>query len=193
MKKFIKLSLTVAAFTLLAALANAANNSGNINVVSNGVVKVMINDAPNSHDIAISDANGNNLYELTGLKAGSFKNIDFSMVPDGTYYIKLENKRSIETTQIVKFDGAVSIAEESDLFVKPLFRRNGNIINVFFTNLAKKEVNIDVYNQNGVLVNSVKSDAGSVAKAFDFSKSLHGNYRVVLSQDNYVFSEDFDF
>jgi len=193
MKKFIQLSLTAVVFTLMTAFAKADNIYGNINVLSNGVVKVMISDVPTAHNISVSDENGNSLYELSDMKAGSFKNIDFSMVPDGTYYIKVENNRSIETTQVQKIDGAVTIANESNLFVKPIFRREGDVLNVFFTNPAKKDVEINVYNQNGSLINTVKSTAASVSKGFDFSKSQHGNYKVVLSQDNYVFSTDFDF
>lgn len=193
MKKFIQFSLTAVAFTLMTAFAKADNNYGNINVLSNGIVKVMISDAPSFHNISVSDESGNNLYELSDMKAGSFKNIDFSMVPDGTYYIKVENKRSIETTQVQKAAGLVTIASESDLFVKPIFRRAGDVLNVFFTNPGQKDVEINIYNQNGSVVNTVKTDAASVAKGFDFSKTLHGNYKVVLSQDNYVFSTDFDF
>jgi len=193
MKKFIQYSLTAVAFTLMTAFAKADNIYGNINVLSNGIVKVMISDVPTAHEISVSDANGNSLYELNNMKAGSFKNIDFSMVPDGTYYIKVENNRSIETTQVDKIDGAVTISSKSSLFVKPIFRREGDVLNVFFSNPDQKDIEINVYNQNGSLINTVKSDAASIAKGFDFSKSLHGNYKVVLSQDSYVFSTDFDF
>lgn len=193
MKKFIQFSLTAVAFTLMTAFAKANNNYGNINVLSNGVVKVMISDVPTLHNIEVSDENGNNLYELSNMKAGSFKNIDFSMVPDGSYYIKVENNRSIETTQVQKVDGLVTIAAEADLFVKPIFRREDNVLNVFFTNPGQKDVEINVYNQNGTVISSVKTAEAAVAKGFDFSKSLHGSYRVVLSQGNYIFSTDFDF
>ena len=189
MKKFIQFGLTAVAFTFMAAFAKA----GNINVVSNGVVKVAVSNINTTHNITVADVNGNSLYELNNMKAGSFKNIDFSMVPDGTYYIKVENAKSIETTQVQKVDGAVTIADESTLFVKPIFRREGSVLNVFFNNPENKTVEINVYNQNGTLVNTVQSDSDAIAKGFDFSKSLHGNYRVVLAQDNYVFSTDFDF
>ena len=193
MKKFIQYSLTAVAFTLMTAFAKADNIYGNINVLSNSVVKVMVSDMPTAHNVSVSDANGNNLYELSDMKAGSYKNIDFSMVPDGTYYIKVENTRSIETTQVDKVDGIVTVSSKSSLFVKPIFRREGDVLNVFFSNPDQKDIEINVYNQNGSLINTVKTDAASVAKGFDFSKSLHGNYKVVLSQDNYVFSTDFDF
>ena len=189
MKKFIQYSLTVPVFTLMAAFAKA----GNINVLSNGIVKVEINDAPTAHNISVLDETGNNLYELSDMKAGSFKNIDFSNVPDGTYYIKVENSRSIETTQVQKVDGQVTVASQASLFVKPIFRREGNVLNVFFNNPDKKDVEINVYNQSGTVVNTVKTSENEVSKGFDFSKSLHGNYKVVLSQDDYVFSTDFDF
>jgi len=193
MKKFIQYSLTAVAFTLMTAFAKADNIYGNINVLSNSVVKVMVSDMPTAHNVSVSDANGNNLYELSDMKAGSYKNIDFSMVPDGTYYIKVENTRSIETTQVDKVDGIVTVSSKSSLFVKPIFRREGDVLNVFFSNPDQKDIEINVYNQNCSLINTVKTDAASVAKGFDFSKSLHGNYKVVLSQDNYVFSTDFDF
>lgn len=194
MKKLIPVSLTAVVFFLAATFAKADNIIANSNVVSSGmgIVKVMANSSLAVHSITVYDDNGVSLYELNDMKSGSFKKIDFSRVPDGTYYIKVENKRSIETTRIQKIDGSVSVSENATLFIKPIFRKRGKILDVFLDNPYKKDVEISVYNQTGSLVNTVHSEDSAIAKGFDFSKRLHGKYKVVLSMDDYVFNTDFD-
>ncbi|HTN38012.1 MAG TPA: hypothetical protein VL053_13120 [Arachidicoccus sp.] len=193
MKKFLNYALSALAFTLAVSFAKANAIGGNINVINNGIVKVEVSNNITAHSISISDANGNQLYELDGLKAGAFKNLDFSFVPDGRYFIKIENEKTIETTQVDKSNGEISITQKPELLVKPIFRRSGDRLNVYFMNPDKSDVQVDVYNENNVLVNTLQTNDEVIEKAFDFSKSLRGNYKVVLAQQNNIFSSDFDY
>lgn len=192
MKKIFNYILPVVLFTLVAGFAKA-NDYGNINVISNGIVKVEVSESAKLHNISISDVNGVQLYAFQDMEAGSYKNLDFTAVPDGRYFIKVENNRTIQTTQVDKTAGVLTVSQTPSLLVKPVFKRVGDKLNVLFMNPTESNVQVDVYDEYNVLINSIQTNDLVIEKALDFSKSLRGNYKVVLAQDSNIFSTDFDY
>lgn len=193
MKKFFNYVVPAIAFMLAVSFAKANEFGDVVNVSNSSIVKVMVGTNASLHEISITDINGVQIYDFNNMKPGSYKNLDFSSVPDGRYFIKVENDKTIETTQVDKQGGLVAIAEKPSLLIKPVFKRNGDHLNVYFMNQDKQNVQIDVYNEYNVLVNTLQTNDEIVQKALDFSKSLRGDYKVVVSQDNYSFTSDFDY
>ncbi|ANI89409.1 hypothetical protein A9P82_08940 [Arachidicoccus ginsenosidimutans] len=190
-KSFINL-IGAAVFVLSASFAKAATEF-NVSLANSETVKIEVNNSEKNVSISVTDESGSVLYQYDNVAAGA-KGFNFSTVPDGRYFIKMENDRTIETTLVTKVNHALKISKNYDFVAKPLFQKKGkNKLNLYFVNLNNSNVEVDVYDKDRTLINSFTSNDAVIEKSLDFSKVLQGNYEIVLSTDkgDNIFSKSF--
>jgi len=178
--KFNYLFLTLAAtFTVLFANARTTNPDINLEGGASQTVKIDYGTDAKVVSLNVTDQNGNTLYAYQHPeKAQSF---DFSKVPDGSYYINVENDNTISTTLVSKKDNAIRINKDYRFVLKPVFRQKDKKLNVYYVNSNRTPVEVDIYDANHEVVYSYTSDDALVQKQFDFSKSAYGVYTVNVS------------
>lgn len=178
--KFNYLLLTLAAtFTVL--FANARTTDLNIDIKSGDSQTVNVDYGNDAKVLLlnVTDQSGNTLYTYQHPeKAQSF---DFSKVPDGNYYINVENDKTISTTLVSKKDNAIQINKDYRFVLKPVFQQKDKKLTVYYVNSNRTPVEVDIYDANHNAVYSYTTDDALLQKQFDFSKSAYGVYTVNVS------------
>ncbi|HEY0299218.1 MAG TPA: T9SS type A sorting domain-containing protein [Arachidicoccus sp.] len=194
MKKILNYSLLVTLFAFVVTIAKASDEDFNISVGKSEVVNVEVVHVAKNLSISVSDANGIMLYEYSNMQSGP-KTLDFSKVPDGYYFIKMENEKSIQTTLVEKENNTIHVNKNYGFLVKPVFEKKGKSrLNLYFVNVTKSNVQVDVYDNSHTLIDSFTSSEPVIEKGLDFSKIPAVSYNLVLSVANsdYTFSKSFD-
>lgn len=174
------LFLTLAAsFTVL--LANAKTTVLDINLEGGASQTVKIDYGTDAKVLSldVTDQNGNTLY--TYQHPEKTQSFDFSKVPDGNYYINVENDKTISTTLVSKKDNAIRINKDYRFIMKPVFQQKDKKLDLYYVNSNRTPVEVDIYDANHNVVYSYTSDDALVQKQFDFSQSAYGVYTVNVS------------
>ncbi|HEU0227508.1 MAG TPA: T9SS type A sorting domain-containing protein [Arachidicoccus soli] len=180
MKKIISY-LMIAVFTFTAVLAKASDINVDINNANNEMVTITVNNDNLREAISIMDVNGTVLYYTNNLPEGTVKNLDFSSVPDGQYFIKIETGNTTKAISIIKNLHDLNISAEKDLLLKPTFvKRNDNKVNVFYNNEQLATVSLNIYDNNDNLVQTISGNDLQFQKTLDFSKVPRGTYTITF-------------
>lgn len=173
--------MMIAVFMFTAVLAKANDINIDVNGSNNEMVTVTVNNTNTNEAISIIDQNGDVLYYTNNWENGNVKNLDFSTVPDGQYFIKIENGNITKAVSIIKDVHSLNVSDEKDLLLKPTFvKRNNNKVNVFYTNEQKVGLSLNIYDSNDNLVQTITSSDLEFQKTLDFSKVPKGTYRIAF-------------
>jgi len=186
MKKILKNSL------LLVALMTGINFYAADRVeVSVNEAQTLIVELDEIRTISLKDASGFILFKDSPALDGHYsKQIDFSRIPTGTYFLNTEDLNGIYTTVIKKSSNGINIADKTAAVVfKPIYKVESNEVKFFLTNPSKRNATLKVYDPNGELVGEVKERTYTVNKTLDFSKMPKGEYTFRLSVSGEVFTE----
>lgn len=186
MRKLLKNSL------LLMALITGVNFYAADRVeVSVNEEQTLIIELDDVSTISLKDASGFILFKDSPALDGIYKKqIDFSRIPAGTYFLNTENLNGFYTTVIEKSDKGISILDKTAAVVfKPIYKVENNHVKFFLTNPAENYATLSVYDAKGEMVGEIKEKSYIVNKTLDFSKMPKGEYTFKVSVSGEVFTE----
>ncbi|WP_117881854.1 hypothetical protein [Aureibaculum luteum] len=190
MKQVIKNSLVlVVLFTTMISYANEIVTNENDDATS-----VTLNDVTEGSVLSIKDVNGIILYKETIKVSGDYsKKFDLTSLPDGNYIFELDKDFEIKSIPFNVKRNVVDLnIENKSVIFKPAMVLENNRLRIQKTILnSEKGLNIKIYFENGDLVHSEKfNNEELINKTYDFSKSLKGKYKVLLSTEDRTFVKE---
>lgn len=141
--------------------------------------------------LSITDTDKNLLY-FENMKNGTItKKFDLSNLKNGMYYLSTSDTSRLVVYTVSILGNDVDIMGKKET-VKPYFRKTEEKMVVNFLNLDRSNVDIKVYDEEYRLVFAETiADTMVIEKAFNFQGAYKGNYRVVVSDTNETYSENF--
>ena len=119
------------------------------------------------------------------------KKFDLQGLQNGTYFFTTS-----DSTKTIVYTVAIN-GENIDILnknetVKPYFRVAKERLFINFLNLDKSKINITVYDEEyRVVFSETVNEEMIIEKAFNFEGAFAGNYRVVVSDKNKSYTENF--
>lgn len=141
--------------------------------------------------LKITDIQNNLLYFEEMDNSSLNKKFDLRGLQNGTYFLTTADAtRTIVYT--VAIDGDNVDILKKDETVKPYFRVTNEKLFVNFLNLDKSKVVIKVYDaEYRVVFSETVTEEMIIEKAFNFESAYKGSYRVVVSDTNETYAENF--
>lgn len=191
MKNFLK-ATTAAAFLLVASVGLAKDSETVLRTSKESKSLVLILENPaKDFVVQITDMESNVLYFERMANSVVTKKFDLQSLENGTYFLTTSdsNKTIVYTVAIVGEKVSILNKEES---VKPHFRITKERLFINFLNLDKSKVAIKVYDADyRVVFSETVNEEMIIEKAFNFEGAFAGNYRVVVSDKDKTYSENF--
>ncbi|QCX37496.1 hypothetical protein FF125_03240 [Aureibaculum algae] len=193
MKQIIKNSLVLV--VLFATMISYANE-----IVTNendDATNVTLNNVTEGSVLSIKDVNGLILYKETIQVSGDYsKKFDLTSLPDGNYIFELDKDFEIKSIPFNVKRNIVDLnIENKSVVFKPAMVFENGMLRIQKTILnSENGLNIKIYFENGDLVHSENfNNEKLINKTYDFSKSLKGKYKVLLSTEDRTFSKEINF
>ena len=186
MKKLLKNSL------LLVALITGINIYAADRVeVSVKEEQTLIIELDEVSTISLKDISGFILFKDSPALDGNYsKQIDFSRIPAGTYFLNTEDLNGVYTTVIKKSTSGIKIeAKTAAVVFKPIYKVNDKEVKFFLTNPSKTYASLRVYDASGELVGEMREKTYTMNKTLDFSKMPKGEYTFKVRVSGEVFTE----
>jgi len=186
MKKLLKNSLLLV--VLITGITTYAADRVKVSVNKAQTLIVELDDV---RTISLEDASGVILFKDSPALDGNYtKQIDFSRIPTGRYFLNTEDLKGVFTRVINKTSNGISIEDKTaEVVFKPIYKVENGMVKFFLTNPAKKYATLRIYDAAGELVGAVKEKSYTVNKTLDFSKMPKGEYTFMLSVSGEVFTE----
>ncbi|SHI95043.1 Por secretion system C-terminal sorting domain-containing protein [Mesonia phycicola] len=169
-------------FTLLLIVGynvQAAKNF-DVAVAENQILMVELDDAQEGDMLTLLDVDGKVLFKEAHLNNKFQKSLSLELVPDGTYFLHLEDESSIYAKQIEKKNNTVTIKSDSQIFFKPNFKQVDKQVKVSFTNPDQKNIQVYIFDANGEVVTTLVNNDLVLKKTFDFSAVPAGDYMLAV-------------
>ena len=195
MKKLIRIGLLSVA--LLATVAANASNKLNVKVTSENskILSISLEEVTLGETLSIRDNQGVVLFSEELKEAHEYNKVfNFSTLPVGLYFIDDKDEEKIQSTPIVVSETNIALVENSSkTYVAPTITIKDNVMNVFINNEDHSDVSIDVYNQDGLLLNNSNHNTNTIVLGcFDISK-LHDDKLIVsVTEGDYSFVEEIE-
>ena len=193
MKQVIKNSLVLV--VLFATMISYANE-----IVTNendDATNVTLNNVTEGSVLSIKDVDGLILYKETIQVSGDYsKKFDLTSLPDGNYIFELDKDFEIKSIPFNVKRNIVDLnIENKSVVFKPAMVFENGMLRIQKTILnSENGLNIKIYFENGDLVHSENfNNEKLINKTYDFSKSLKGKYKVLLSTEDRTFSKEINF
>ena len=193
MKQVIKNSLVlVVLFATMISYANEIVTNENDETTS-----VTLNNVTEGSVLSIKDVDGLILYKETIQVSGDYsKKFDLTSLPDGNYIFELDKDFEIKSIPFNVKRNIVDLnIENKSVVFKPAMVFENGMLRIQKTILnSENGLNIKIYFENGDLVHSENfNNEKLINKTYDFSKSLKGKYKVLLSTEDRTFSKEINF
>ncbi|UZO79797.1 hypothetical protein NBT05_12645 [Aquimarina sp. ERC-38] len=179
---------------LFASMAMKADDGLSIEINNISFVNVSLTNVEKGDKLILTDQSDVVLYNITLEASNQFrKYFNLHNVPNGTYYVEIENQKYIKKTPIIKTDNGVSLQEGSEVTVfKPQIEVADKVLKVLFVNTELKPFTLSVYDKSGILLSTSKINEKEVlTKTFDFTTMPKGVYSVNVDVDDKSFSKSF--
>ena len=190
MKKVVR---TIAAVALMFVAATGSAKDTKLNITANAEKSVTIEmDMQSAKQyLSIVDKDGVTFYTENIENANAYsKKFDLQNLPDGNYFLKVENDLKETVFAISISESKISIINRKEN-VKPIFRKDGKKVYLNLLNLEKKDVRITIFDSDSRIVfNETVTDTALIEKAFNFEKAFEDRYTVVVKNNEDTFYED---
>ena len=169
-------------FTLLLIIGYNVQAAKNFDVAvdENQNLRVELNDVQDGDMLTLIDVEGKVLYKELHLSNKFNKSLSLEEVPNGTYFLHLEDDNTIYAREILKTGNTVEIKNESQIIFKPTFKQVDNQVKLSFTNPNKANILLYVYDNEGNIVTAIENSDLVVKKTFDFSAVPAGDYMLAV-------------
>ncbi|WP_273567681.1 DUF3244 domain-containing protein [Maribacter halichondriae] len=139
--------------------------------------------------ISIVDDAGNVIYSEVISGVTYSKKFDLNTLEEGSYTLKAKSN-SKEIAYDVKIEKADLKVVEKKEVTKPFFRREDNKVFLNFLNLDKKDVTLEVTdNNNEIIFKETIKDEMIIEKAFSFEKAFANDYVISVRNNDNTFYE----
>lgn len=189
MKNAIKFSLLV--ILLNTGYTMEAAEGLDIKVLDGQNIIVELNGGSKGNILLLKDEFGMVLFKDSITTNSSYrKAFNLELVPNGIYYLNLDNRSGIQTSVISKTNYGLEIEKEFGLVFKPFFKIINKQVRVLLTNPEESETFLNVYDSSGILVGNIKSKEMMIKKTLDFSNVPSGKYRIEIEINGQKFTEE---
>jgi len=189
MKNALKISLLVILLNT-GFMMEAAEDLG-IKVLDSQNLMVELNSGSMGNVLLLKDEFGKVLFKDSITTNSTYqKTFNLELVPNGIYYMNLDNESRIQTTVIVKTNSGLDIEKESSFVSKPSFKITDKQIRVLWTNSLQKKTVLNIYDSSGILVGNLNSKELVLTKILDFSNVPSGKYRIDIEVDEQNFTKE---
>lgn len=169
-------------FTLLLIVGynvQAAKNF-DVAVAENQILMVELDDAQEGDMLTLLDVDGKVLFKEAHLNNKFQKSLSLELVPDGKYFLHLEDESSIYAKEIEKKNNTITVKRDSQIFFKPNFKQVDKQVKVSFTNPDQKNIQVYIFDANGEVVTTLVNNDLVLKKTFDFSAVPAGDYMLAV-------------
>lgn len=190
MKKVVR-SIAVVALMFVAATGLAKEPKLNVTPSLGKSVSFEMESTSIQKTVNIIDGNEQVIYS-DKIEASSLysKRFDFSKLPEGDYFLKIEDSLKVTVYKLVINKSDVIVGERKEN-VKPVFRTKDGKLFVNLLNLDKEEVKIKVVDSEGRIVfqEIIKGEA-KVEKVFNFQDAYENTYTILVEDKNDTYYEE---
>lgn len=189
MKKIVR---SIAMVAIMFASATNMANEPKLRAETTSKSLVLELDAQSTKtSVKFLDSEGEVIYFDTNPDSETYiKKFDLSTLPEGTYFIEIENdlKELVYTINIDTENIGIGEKHES---LKPVFRKQGDKVLLNLLNLNKENVEIKILDaENRVVFNEQVSNEIIIQKAFNFSGAKNESYSIVVKDANGTYYEN---
>ncbi len=182
----IKLFFTVTALAI-AAIAGAVEKPkmSVIPLTADRAIVAISNEKAAYFELSIENEEGEMVYykeskhPLTDYK----KIFDFANLEDGSYVLNLKVNDTQLARNIEIANKGITVGNSKMTF-DPYFDYSNNLLKFSYLNFDKKNVNLAIYDNNGLVFKSKVGDGFAISTGYDLSKLESGEYTVILSSAN---------
>ncbi len=178
--------------TLLLSMSLQAADK--VEVAKNNKTSVVIEatDTRQGDEVMIRNQRGAILYREQLDASGTYKKIfQFSLFDNGVYIISFENDDKVTHYNVIKEDKGIKLLQvNKDLHdLKPVVKRNDDLVHIFFTNADLKEVELRITDKAGKALSSTKFDEELIIKrSYDLSRLPSGKYSLMINVGDQSFT-----
>ncbi|RCS26276.1 hypothetical protein DUT90_10925 [Polaribacter sp. WD7] len=161
--------------------------------VSGKKVKVEFNSVKIGQALTIKDENGITIYKQNIQETGDYSKIfDLTALKDGYYTTELEKDFEIIVKKIKVEKGSVTLFDNSTTKIfKPVIRNDENLLLISRVSFTKQPLKVSLYYKDELILSETLKGKELIERAYRLSQSEKGNYKVVISTDNRMYTEDF--
>lgn len=198
MKQLIKNSLLVIMFIMsLSTFASGASPYVKVKSYDAKKFVVIIKSAnPTDLQISLKDNNNYQIYSErhANLKDGYAKKFDVADLPDGSYFLEIENEQKIDVYSIEIAEGQLNIENDSRVAIfKPQVFQKGNMVDIAMLKYLDVPMTFSIINNtNDIVYEDTLADSQSVNKRYDMSKLDPGIYTLRFNLAGRSFTKSID-
>ncbi|MDX8338188.1 hypothetical protein SLH46_03265 [Draconibacterium sp. IB214405] len=188
--KTVKFLTTVMALAIVAVATAVEKPKMNVVPVSEDrAVVSILNGVDALFELSIRAEDGELVYyKQASNPSNTYQKVfDFKNIEDGNYTMDLR----VNDTRLIK-DIAISsngiVVGESKMRIDPYFAFTNDVLKLTYLNFDQENLNLIIYDKNGLVFESKLGKDFNVATGFDLSALAAGQYEVVLSSMNNDFS-----
>lgn len=110
------------------------------------------------------------------------KKFDLNSLRVGTYYIEVENETSFSTMSIEVSSVATNVLEDSKVVImKPIIRRNGDLLDILLPNENTNDVVVSIYDSNFNRVFKETVLQSKDVRRYNLSQLAQGGYSIKMN------------
>ena len=177
------LTHTFAFFMFLLTVTSHANRQFDVEVKSNSLLSITINNVYAINQLVLQDEQGNVLFKESALAQPFKKHLSFENLPSGNYTLLLEDDYMLSNKVITKQSNGLQVKNAGVAF-KPNFKfleTDSKKVAVSFTNPLKAKTQFKVYDNNGELIINLVTDEVTINKVLNFKDVPSGDYSVAIN------------
>lgn len=164
-------------------------NEGNI-TFKDEITNVNFDYVKNGSVLSIKDENGLILYKETIQKSGNYsKGFDLTELPDGKYFFELDKDVEISVIPFEVSNTKVTFNKEKESIIrKPILVTKKGVVYLSKLSVNNEPMEVTIYHENDkVYAEKLQEDSYSIGRAYDFSTSKKGEYRIVMETEGRQF------
>jgi hypothetical protein len=158
-------------------------------------VKIIFKSVKKGQNLTIANEQGQTIYKEKIKSSGNYSRVfNLKNLKDGLYTTELNKDFESVITQIKVVNGKASFLHDNKKKIfKPVIRKQGNLLFISKIDFNKAPLKISLYYKGDLIYfETVKRNKNDVLnKVYKLSDIETGNYKVIVSTDNKVYTEDF--
>ena len=159
-----------------------------VSVNKDNTVTISLDKLDTDTSITLKDYKGNMIYNGTFNK--QTQHLNLQELPDGMYFIVVDDTYKVEESTIVKENNSLKIMSEEKIIVfKPSFKVKGKFVRMSLTNPEQKMATFTVYNEQGTVVGKATGKDLVIKKTFDFSKGKYSDFVIETQIGDHRFTK----
>ncbi|HEY9114352.1 MAG TPA: hypothetical protein VIN10_06600 [Bacteroidales bacterium] len=184
-------SIILGAALIITSSGIATATEATIKVNENETFELKLTDISDATQVSVKTNTGKILFEDKIVSKNDYsKKFNFELLEEGTYYVTVEDSRSIKTLPLELGKNQLVYNEMKMIEkYKPSVMQKGSMLYVNYFTPEKSSLDVSIYNSKGELVYSeILAGKMTQGKGYDFSKSPKGEYTIALASDGKQYS-----